>query len=145
MPFRPLRLCIVYDGARGLCDRVVPRMRVMLEHRAFLVDTHEVGQGGIDLDACQGLVLGSPATGLAIRGAGPSARLRTWVEAVPSLERVRVALFCVYDTRPGATLDRMETLVRSRGAEVVARQAYWALAPRRDDHVLPAECMVRIR
>jgi hypothetical protein len=145
MPFRPLRLCIVYDGARGLCGRVVPRMREMLEHRAFLVDAHEVGRGRLDPAPYRGLVLGTPVTGLALRGAGPSAALRAWIRDLPSLAGLPVALFCVFEVRPGDTLDRMNALVREKDAEVVARQAIWVLAPRRDDHVLPAECMVRIR
>ena len=145
MPFRPLRLCVAYDGARGLCGRVVPRMREMLEHRAFDVDVHEVGAGGLDLAPYRGLVLGTPVTGLALRGAGPSARLRAWIEALPSLEGVPVALFCVYEVRPGTTFDRMKNLVLGKGGTVVAEQAFWVLAPRRDDHVIPAECMVRIR
>ncbi len=145
MPFRPLRLCIVHDGARGLCGRVVPRMREMLEHRAFRVDVHEVGRGAFDLAPYQGLVLGTPVTGLALAGAGPSAPLRAWLEGLPTLAGLPVAIFCVYEIRPGATLDRLAARVRALGGEVVARQAIWVLAPRRDDHVLPAECMVRIR
>jgi len=145
MPFRALRLCIVYDGTRGLCGRVVPRMKEMLEHRAFVVDTHEVGRGPLDLAPYRGVILGTPVTGLALRGAGPSARLRAWVESVPSLEGQKVAVFCVYEIRPGNTFDRMKNLVLEKGAEFVVEQAFWVLAPQRDDHVIPAECMVRIR
>jgi hypothetical protein len=145
MPFTPIRLCIVYDNARGHCGRVVPRMKQLLEHRAFLVDTHEVGAGPLDIAPYRGLILGTPVIGLGLRGEGPSRKLRTFLEALPDLDEHLVAIFCVYELRPGNTFDRMKNLVFEKGARFVAEQAFWVLQPHRDDHIIPAECMVRIR
>jgi len=145
MPFAPLRLCIVYDNARGHCGRVVPRMKQMLEHRAFVVDTHEVGQGPLELAPYRGLIIGTPVTGLGIRGEGPTRKLRAFLEQVPDLDEHHVAIFCVYELRPGNTFDRMKNLLFEKGACFVAEHAFWVLQPHRDDHIIPAECMVRIR
>jgi hypothetical protein len=145
MPFEPLHVCIVYDDARGHCGRVVPRMKQMLEHRAFLVDTHEIGAGPLDIAPYQGLVFGTPVTGLGVRGQGPSSRLREFIEALPDLDEHKVAIFCVYETRPGNTFDRMKNVLFEKGAQFVAEHAFWVLAPQRGDHIIPAECMVRIR
>lgn len=145
MPFKPLRLCIVVDNAGGRCTRVVDRMKEMLEHRAFIVDTHEVGQGPLDLAPYAGLIFGTPVPGLGIRGVGPSRRLREFIEQLPALDGTRVAIFCVYDLRPGDTFDRMKNLLFEKGAEFVAEQAFWVLRPHEHDHIIPAECMIRIR
>ena len=145
MPFKPLRLCIVHDNARGYCGRVIPLMKEMLEDRAFEVDTHEVGQGPLDIRPYAGLILGTPVTGLALRGVGPSRALRDFVEAMPDLDGMKVALFCVYEIRPGNTFDRMKNLIFEKGAEFVAEHAYWMLEPAHHAHIIPAECMIRIR
>lgn len=145
MPFEPLRVCIVYDNARGHCGRVIPRMKEMLEHRAFLVDTWEVGQGTLDIAPYRALVLGTPVLGLGLRGEGPSARLRAFIEQLPDLDEHQVALFCVYELRPGNTFDRMKNLVLEKGARLVAEHSFWVLHPQAGDHIIPAECMVRVR
>ena len=61
------------------------------------------------------------------------------------LEDVRVVLFCVYVLRPGNPLQAFRELLESRGANVLVGRELSALSPERDEHVIPAECMVRIR
>lgn len=145
MPFEPLRLCIIHDNARGHCGRVVPLMKEMLEERAFEVDVHEISQGSLDLAPYAGLVIGTPVFGLGIRSVGPTPALRSFIEDLPDLEDHKVAVFCVYETRPGRTFDRMKNLLFDKGADFVAEHAYWFLQPRRHAHIIPAECMIRIR
>lgn len=144
MPFVPLHLCILYDDARGHCGRVVPRMKLLLEERAFIVDLHEVSQGPLDLSRFAGLIIGTPVLGLGWKGVGPSARLRTFLESTEGLAGKKVAIFCVYELRPGDTFDRMKNLLFEKGAELVAEQARWIGDLTREEHVIPAECMVRI-
>ncbi|MCB9743219.1 MAG: hypothetical protein H6741_14355 [Alphaproteobacteria bacterium] len=148
MSFKPLRLLIAYDPEGGLCARVVPRMKQLLEDRAFEVDVMEITDDPqpVDLYECAGLVLGTPAFGLGWRGVGPTERVARWVKAqADELDEVRVAVFCVAQTRPGWTLRNTRQLVRDLGGEVVCSQAYAAWNPSHEEHVLPAECMVRIR
>ncbi|MCB9763317.1 MAG: hypothetical protein H6739_26360 [Alphaproteobacteria bacterium] len=147
MPFKPLRLLIAYDDTRGLCGRVVPDLKQRLEDRAFEVTLLEIGDTPpeVDLASFDGLVLGTPAFGLGWRGVGPTERVRRFIEAQEDLDEVRVAVFCVYELAPGWTLRNTRQLVLDHGGEVVCAHAYAALRPQADAHVLPAECMVRIR
>jgi len=146
VPFQPIRLLILTDDRRGLCARVVPRMKEMLEHRAFIVDTWKVSDGPVDVTPYKGLVIGSPVFGLGLKGVGPTPELTRFVkDELPDLDEHKVAVFCVYELRPGLTLDRMKGLAFEKGAELVVAHAYWALRPSGGEHVLPAECMVRIR
>ncbi len=145
MAFQPIKLLILIDDARGYCSRVVPRMKELLEHRAFAVDVHRIQDGPVDIDDYKGLVIGSPVFGLGIKGVGPTPELTKFIEDLEDLDEKKVALFCVYETRPGTTFDRMKGLVLELGAEFVAAHGYWLLQPTKHEHIIPAECMVRIR
>lgn len=154
MAYTPIRLLVAYDPAGGSCGRVVPQMRKMLEERAFEVDVAELGGSGRsgwpDLAPYRGVVLGCPVSGPGLDGLRgrppelPEAFARFVAEA-PGLEEKRVALFTVYTALPGQLLLQMRAAVEARGAQVVVAHPYWRLRPERGEHVLPAECMVRIR
>ena len=117
-----------------------------MEDRAFLVEEVVLGsQSNLDVRDFAGLVLGIPVPGLGLRGGGVSPSMQRFVESLGDLDEVRVALFSVYTVRSGDTLELFQTLLEERGAEVVAAQALSRLAPSRNEHVLPTECMVRIR
>lgn len=145
MPFQPIRLLILYDDDRGYCGKVIPTMKRLLEDRAFVVDTHRVADGPVDVGPYRGLVLGSPVFGAGLRGVGPTDALVAFVEALPDLDGKKVAVFCVYPLRPGTTLARMKSLALARGADFVTAWGYSLLHPDRGAHMLPTECMVRIR
>ena len=150
MAYTPIRLLVAYDPAGGLCGRVIPQMRKMLEERAFEVDVAELGGSVPDLAPYRGVVLGCPVRGAGLDGLRgrppelPEAFARFVAEA-PGLEEKRVALFTVFTALPGQMLLQMRSAVEARGAQVVVAQPYWRLRPERGEHVLPAECMVRIR
>lgn len=144
MPFRPIRLLILIDDAGGACATVVPRMKELLEHRAFLVDTHRIQDGPRDIAPYAGLILGTPVRGLALRHAGPTPALEAYVRGL-DLSGKKVALFAVYDLRPGVVFDRMKGLIFEQGADFVAAHAYSRWRPTGGEHILPTECMVRIR
>lgn len=144
MPFKPIRLLVAYDPALGLCAAVVPRLKEMLEERAFEVDVHELGSGDLpDLGPYKGVVVGSPVPG--VRASEPTDKVKDFITNAEDLDEKKVALFCVYGLRPGRVLDRMRGLVIERGAEVVVAHAYARLRPTEGEHVVPAECMIRIR
>lgn len=145
MPFKPIRLLIAHDPAGGRCGLVVPRMKELLELRAFEVDVHEIGSGEVDLEPYAGLIIGTPVTGLALRNVQPTQKVADFISNAEGLDEKKVALFCVYDVRPGDIFDRMKNLVYEKGAEYVAEHAYWRLRPTEEDYVIPAECMIRIR
>jgi menaquinone-dependent protoporphyrinogen IX oxidase len=145
VPFKPLRLLIAYDAAGRRCSAVVSRMKQLLEERAFEVDVWEIEGESPDLDDYQGVVIGCPVRGLALREAGPTAKVATFIQNAEALEDKKVALFCVFDVRPGTVFDRMKNLLNERGADVVTEYSYWRLQPADGEDLLPAECMVRIR
>lgn len=145
MPFKPLRLLIAYDAEGKRCAPVVERMKELLEHRAFEVDVHAIGDDMPDLDDYAGVVLGTPVRGLALRDSGPTAAVARFIEQADGLDEKKVAIFCVFDVRPGTVFDRMKNLLHERGAEVVTEYPYWRAQPRDGEELLPAECMVRIR
>ena len=144
MSFKRLRLLIAYDPEQGLCERVIPRMKELLLNRAFDVDVVTFGEGA-DLSPYRGLILGSPVRGLGLRGDQPSEAFQKFVADSEGLDEKRVALFTVYSLRPGRILARMREQVEARGAQVVVATGYNRFRPQEGEHVLPAECMVRIR
>ena len=145
MPFRPLRVLILFDDDRGRGAAVIPRMKELLEHRAFVVDTHRIQDGPVDVSPYKGLIVGSPCFGFGIKGIGPTEALQRYVSALPDLDGVKAAVFCVYELGHGTTLDRMKGMMFEKGCDFVAAHAYSMLRPSRGEHILPTECMVRIR
>lgn len=145
MSFKPIHLLVAYDPARGHCASVVPRMKQMLEVRAFVVDVHELGSGDVDLEPYRGVILGTPLPGRGLRRFGPTAAVEQFIKTAEGLDEKKVACFCVYELGFGTTLDRMRNLLLERGAEVVAEHAYWKLRPDAGEHIIPAECMIRVR
>jgi len=61
------------------------------------------------------------------------------------IEEVHIGVFTVYQTRPGDSLQRLKGLVLRVGARFVAWHGYPRWDVSRGEHVLPAECMVRVR
>lgn len=145
MPFKPKRVLIAFDNEGGRCGIVVPRMKMLLEDRAFEVETYELGSGEADLDSFDGVLIGTPVKGLGLRNVGPTPRVAEFINTVAGLDEKKVGLFCVYDVREGDVFDKMKNLVYERGAEYVSEWAYWRLRPEEGETILPAECMIRVR
>lgn len=140
--YKRIRLLILHDA--GGCGRVVPRMKEMLEDRAFEVDVVEVG-AAVDLTPYRGVVVGSAARGIGLRGDTPGEAVQRFLKEQEGLDEKKLALFTVYLGRPGRMLAQMRELAENRGATVVVTHPYWLLKPSQGEHILPAECMVRIR
>jgi hypothetical protein len=145
VPFIPIRLLILFDDTRGRCGAVVPRMVEMLEHRGFIVDTHRTQDGPIDIAPYLGLVLGAPTFGMGVKTLPPTDEMVDYVENLAGIDEKQIAVFTVFDTRPGNALERMKGLVLRVGARFVAHHGYARFRPDQGEHKLPAECMVRIR
>jgi menaquinone-dependent protoporphyrinogen IX oxidase len=145
LPFKPLRLLIAYDDTRGMCGAVVPRMRQMLEERAFQVDTHVIGSGAVDLEPYAGVIVGAPVLRLGLRPASVPEAVVTFLAGLEGLDEKKAAVFSVFTASPGTMVEALQEKLAEHGAEVVARYAYWRLKPDWGEHVVPAECMIRIR
>ena len=125
---------------------MVPNLVTQLEDRAFVVEALALTEArDHGLSAYAGLVLGCPVPGVGLRRHGPSVLVEGWLQAQTELDQVRTALFSVGRLQAGHTLRNTRQRVRDLGGEVVITHHYSLLRPSHDSHVLPAECMVRIR
>ena len=146
MPFKPISLLIAYDDTRGMCGSVVPRMKQMLEDRAFRVDTLALGGAPPpDLEGYAGIILGAAVLRVGARPSSVPASVLAFLDAAEALDEKKVAMFSVYTAWPGTMVEALKQAVGERGAECVAEYAYWRLKPEWGEHVVPAECMIRIR
>lgn len=145
MPFKPVRLLIAYDDSRGFCGAVVPRMKQMLEERAFAVDTFVIGGALPDLERYTGLIVGAPVLRLGLRPSTLPDSVAVFLDGVDALDEKKLAVFSVYAVWPGTMVEALKQKVGELGAECVAEYAYWRLKPEWGEHVVPAECMIRIR
>jgi hypothetical protein len=125
---------------------VLPRLRQQLLDRAFEVDDMALNlPERVTLRDYDGLVLGCPVPGAGLRRHGPTPLIDAFVRAQDQLDEVETALFTVFRARAGHTLRNTRQLVVDQGGRVVVQHAYSVLRPQWQEHVLPAECMVRIR
>lgn len=145
MPFEPLPLLILIDDTDGRCGRVVPRMTALLEHRGFVVTTHRVQDGPVDVSPYRGIVLGAPTFGVGLKDLPPTEALADYLDGIEDIDEKPIAVFTVYPVWPGNALERLKGLVLRLGAPFVAWHGFPMSNLDKGDHVIPTECMVRIR
>lgn len=126
---------------------VVPRMSEMLAPRGFVVRPNRMQDGPVELGDARVLMLGlgTPTFGLSIRSRASNDAFVEYAQAMGGIEDVNIAVSTVCQTRPGDSLQRLKGLARRVGARFVAWPGYPRLNVSQGDHVLPAECMVRVR
>ena len=79
--------------------------------------------GPAELAAADVLVLGSWVKGFVVANVGPPPEVRAWLDRLPRLGGMPVALFCTYAVNPRSTLAQMAKSFEQRGARVVASSA----------------------
>ena len=112
---------------------------------SFDVDVFELGGTIPDLTPYKGIILGSPVLGMGLRRDEPGEAVENFVAQAQEIGEKKLALFTVCRAFPGKILLKMRELVEKQGSTVVVMQAYNYFRPEEDDHILPAECMIRIR
>jgi glutamate synthase (NADPH/NADH) small chain len=70
------------------------------------------------------LVVGTWVDGMVVAGVGPARATRRWLDQLPPVPGLPVALFCSYGVAPKETLTAMRRAVEARGAAVVAEVAF---------------------
>ena len=145
LSFSPIPLLIVVDDTRGWCMRVVPKMKSMLEQRGFLVTVHRMQDGPVALDGHRAVIIGAPTLGAAIRDRPPTDAFADYVESICGLDEVQMGVFTVYAWRTGDAVQRLKGLGLRVGPRFIAGHAYPRFNLDRGAHILPAECMVRVR
>ena len=120
-------------------------MKELLEHRGFVVSTHRVQDGLVDVSEYRGIVLGAPTTGMGLKDLPPTDALADYLDEIEDIDEKQIAVFTVYPVWAGNALERMKGLVLRLGARFVAWHGYPLSDLSKGEHVIPAECMVRIR
>lgn len=133
------------DDTKGWCSLVVPTLVEMLKSRGFLVDVHRMQDGPVRLNGHRAVLLGAPTFGAGVRERPPTDEFTAYVESIDGLDEVQMGVFTVYGLRTGDAVQRLKGLALRVGARYIAGHAYsrWNLA--KGAHILPAECMVRVR
>ena len=145
VPFEPIPLLILIDDTRGWCSKVVPAMTDSLSNRGFVPTVHRMQDGPVMLGDARAVLLGAPTFGLGIRERAPTDQFAEYVEAIDGLDEVSIGVFTIYATRPGDSLQRLKGLALRTGARFIAWHGFPRWNLERGAHVLPAECMVRVR
>ena len=116
-----------------------------LTNRGFVTTVHRMQDGPIELEGQRAVLLGAPTFGLGVRDRAPTDQFAQYVEGIEGLDEVSVGVFTIYATRPGDSLQRLKGLALRTGARFIAWHSFprWNLT--RGAHILPAECMVRVR
>jgi hypothetical protein len=143
--FERIPLLVVIDDTKRWCSAVVPELKSMLEHRGFVVNVHRMQDGPVKLAGHKAVLIGAPTFGAAIKARPPTESFATYIEAIDGLDEVQMGVFTVYNFRTGDAIQRLKGLVLRVGARYIAGHAYSRQRPKRGAHILPAECMVRVR
>lgn len=123
----------------------VPRMSDMLAHRGFEARAHRTQEGPVELADASGVILGAPTVGLGIRSRAPNESFVEYGESIVGIGEVHMGVFTVHQARLGDSLQRLKGLVLRVWARFVAWYGFPRWDVSRGEHVLPAECMVRVR
>ncbi len=79
--------------------------------------------GTAELAWADALVVATWVEGLVVAKVGPARATRAWLDGLPPLAGMPVALLCTFAVSPGRTLPVMRTFVERRGGRVVATEA----------------------
>lgn len=145
LSFQPIPLLILVDDTKGWCSQVTPTLGEMLQNRGFVVDIHRMQDGPIALSGHRAVLLGAPTFGVGIKVRPPTDAFVDYVESIAGLDEVQIGVFTVCGVRSGDAVHRLKGLALRVGARFIAGHAYRRWNLEKGAHILPAECMVRVR
>lgn len=117
-----MRAIVIHESLTGNTERAAEFM--VAEFAAAGVDAVACPTTAVDfgaLAAADLVVVGSWTDGLFLFGQKPGRAAR--IANLPFLTGKRAAVYCTYAIETGKTLDKLEDLVRSRGADVIGGMA----------------------
>jgi hypothetical protein len=147
VPFTPLPLLLVTHTPAGRGDAVLDGLVGMLEDRAFVVRRVPLATATPpDPAGFRGVVLAVEDPGLlGLRDHGVPAPVEAFLRRTPGLEAVPLAILTLHRVRRGPLGEALRRAAEARGVRIAVVHAMREGAPERDAHVVPAECMVRMR
>ena len=104
------------DAARAVADELADK-----GHSVRILPIERVGPA--ELAAVDLLVVGTWVKGFVIAKVGPPPDVRAWLDRLPRLGGLPVAVFCTFAVNPRSTLTEMARSFEQRGARVVATSA----------------------
>jgi len=119
------RVLVCYASEGGHTAEVARRVGEELTNKHMHVRVLPIQRvGPAELASADVLVIGTWVKGLVVAKVGPPPALRTWLDSLPRLGGMPVALFCTYGVAPRSTILEMTGALERRGAHVVATGAF---------------------
>ncbi|MHB8219248.1 MAG: FAD-dependent oxidoreductase [Acidimicrobiales bacterium] len=119
-----LRVLIAFESRGGTtASQAIALGTALSDHGA---STHTVplsDVGPSELTWADVLVIGTWVEGLVVAKVGPPRATTTWLNKLPTLGTMPVALFCTYAVSPGKALPTMRNAVEGHGGKVVVEAA----------------------
>ena len=120
-PARARRALVCYASEGGRTAQVARTVGDELTDKGLSVRVLPIERVGPDeLASADVLVVGSWVKGFVVAKVGPAPAVRAWLDGLPRLGGMPVALFCTYGVDPRSTLAQMAVAFERRGARVVA-------------------------
>lgn len=124
VPRRSRRALVCYASEGGRTASVARRVGEELTDKGLRVRVLPIERvGPAEIAAADLLVVGTWVKGLVVAKVGPAPAVRAWLDGLPQLGGMPVAIFCTYGVDPRSTLDDMGGALVRRGARVIATSA----------------------
>ncbi len=113
---------MLYESMTGNTKRAAEMLGGAARAAGAEVSVRPVAEPDLhELARADALLIGTWTDGMILFGMRPGGARR--LRAMPLIHGKPVGIFCTYAVNPGRTLDKLESIVRGRGGDVVARQA----------------------
>ena len=118
------RVLVCYSSEGGRTAAVARTVGEELADKQCAVRVLPIEHVGVEeLAAADALVIGTWVKGLVVAKVGVPPAVSAWLDELPRLGGIPVALFCTYAVDPRGTLVQMASLVEQKGARVVTTSA----------------------
>lgn len=119
-----MKVLIIYLSQTGNTRTAAEGIAQAAHEMGHDVDVRTVGgTSQADVDAADVLFIGTWVQGYILFGVKP-AKATLWVPNLPSLTGKPVGVFCTYAFHPRGSLGKLANMLRGRGANPVAEQAF---------------------
>ncbi len=121
----PERALVCYASQGGRTARAAASVGEELRARGLAVEVLPMQHvGATELAAADLLVVGTWVEGLVVAKVGPARAAQQWLQDLPCLGGMPVAVFCTYAVNPRRSLETMARVLEDRGAHVVSAAAF---------------------
>lgn len=124
-PRRARRVLVCYASEGGRTAQAARSVADDLTDHGLQVRVLPIRRVGPDeLASADVVVAGTWVEGLVVAKVGPARSMKAWLDALPRMGGIPVALFCTYGVHPRSTMATMSAAFERQGARVVATSAF---------------------